>query len=553
MLKEIYIRNLAVIREAVIPLTPGLNIFTGETGAGKSILINGINAVLGQRCTKDIVRSGCEKAEITALFTELSPEICSKLDELGIDHEGGEITVTREISADGGSTSRINHRTASASLLKEIGSLLINIHGQHDNQILLDSERHLEILDSFAGDDTALISYREAFRKLQHTARRLGELKKLEQSRVERSRYLSEITEDIGGLDLREDEDDTLEREYNSARNAERTIIAAKNAVQAITGEDAANDMIVAAEQEISGYTEDIPELAQLCERLSAAEIELADIASGLEDLADRVELDGQRLEYLTERLNTINRLKRKYSEDCAGLAKLYEDACTELANLDSSRGEIEELAAEREQLLHIVTERAKALYDHREAAAERFAQRVTAELEFLNMSGVIIAVRHEKGKLTVNGMDTVEFLISANRGEEPKPISKIASGGELSRIMLALKSVIADKDSIPTMIFDEIDTGVSGKAAQKIGIKLRGIGKVRQVICVTHLSQIAVMADHHLMIEKGVVGDRTETHVTELDMDGRVAEIARIMGGEDPSELMLENARAEIERAMES
>ena len=553
MLKELYIRNLAVIKEAVIPLTPGLNIFTGETGAGKSILINGINAVLGQRSTKDIVRSGCEKAEITALFTDLSPEICAKLDELDIAHDGGEITVTREISADGGSVSRINRRTASVSLLKEIGSLLINIHGQHDNQILLDSERHLEILDSFAGDDSALRSYREAFRKLQHTARRLGELKKQEQSRIERSRYLNEIVDDIGCLDIREDEDEVLEREYTSAKNAERTIIAAKNAVQAITGDNAANDMLVSAEQEISGCTDGIPELAQLYERLTAAEIELADIASGLEEVADKVELDGQRLEYLTERLNTINKLKRKYTEDCRGLAKLYENACGELANHESSRGEIEELAAEREQLLHEVTERAKELYDFREAAAEKFAERVTAELEFLNMSGVVIAVRHEKGKLTVNGMDSVEFLISANRGEEPKPISKIASGGELSRIMLALKSVIADRDSIPTMIFDEIDTGVSGKAAQKIGIKLREIGKVRQVICVTHLSQIAVMADHHLMIEKGVVGDRTETTVTALDMDGRVAEIARIMGGESPSGLMLENARAEIERAMES
>ena len=199
------------------------------------------------------------------------------------------------------------------------------------------------------------------------------------------------------------------------------------------------------------------------------------------------------------------------------------------------------------------MTERAKALYEYREKVAARFVERVTSELEFLNMSGVIISVKHEKGKLTVNGMDTVEFLISANKGEEPKPISKIASGGELSRIMLAIKSVIADKDSIPTMIFDEIDTGVSGKAAQKIGIKLRSIGRVRQVICVTHLSQIAVMADHHLMIEKGVVGDRTETNVTELDMDGRIAEIARIMGGEDPSGLMLENARAEINKAMEN
>ncbi|MBE6863848.1 MAG: DNA repair protein RecN [Ruminococcus flavefaciens] len=553
MLKEIYISNLAVIREATIPLTENLNIFTGETGAGKSILINGINAVLGQRCSKDIVRSGCDKAVITALFTELSPEICSKLDELGIAHDEGEITVTREISADGGSVARINHRTASVSLLKEIGGMLINIHGQHDNQILLDSEKHLDILDSFGGDDTLLNSYRESFRQLQHTARRLGEIKKIEQTRIERSRYLNEIVDDIGELDLAEDEDDTIEKEYTAAKDSERTLAAINGAVQFLSSDEAVGDMIVSAERSIAAYTENIPELDQLYERLTAAEIEIADIASGLEKLADKIELDGQRLDYLSNRLSAINKLKRKYAEDCAGLIRLYNDACRELGQFDSSREEIERLTAEREQLLHTVTERAKALYEYREKVAARFVERVTSELEFLNMSGVIISVKHEKGKLTVNGMDTVEFLISANKGEEPKPISKIASGGELSRIMLAIKSVIADKDSIPTMIFDEIDTGVSGKAAQKIGIKLRSIGRVRQVICVTHLSQIAVMADHHLMIEKGVVGDRTETNVTELDMDGRIAEIARIMGGEDPSGLMLENARAEINKAMEN
>ncbi|MBP3747032.1 MAG: DNA repair protein RecN [Ruminococcus sp.] len=553
MLKEIYISNLAVIREATIPLTENLNIFTGETGAGKSILINGINAVLGQRCSKEIVRSGCDKAVITALFTELSPEICSKLDKLGIAHDEGEITVTREISADGGSVARINHRTASVSLLKEIGGMLINIHGQHDNQILLDSEKHLDILDSFGGDDTLLNSYRESFRQLQHTARRLGEIKKIEQTRIEHSRYLNEIVDDIGELDLAEDEDDTIEKEYTAAKDSERTLAAINGAVQFLSSDEAVGDMIVSAERSIAAYTENIPELDQLYERLTAAEIEIADIASGLEKLADKIELDGQRLDYLSNRLSAINKLKRKYAEDCTGLIRLYNDACRELGQFNSSREEIERLTAEREQLLHTVTERAKALYEYREKVAARFVERVTSELEFLNMSGVIISVKHEKGKLTVNGMDTVEFLISANKGEEPKPISKIASGGELSRIMLAIKSVIADKDSIPTMIFDEIDTGVSGKAAQKIGIKLRSIGRVRQVICVTHLSQIAVMADHHLMIEKGVVGDRTETNVTELNMDGRIAEIARIMGGEDPSGLMLENARAEINKAMEN
>ena len=552
MLKEIYIQNLAVIKEAVIPLGRKLNIFTGETGAGKSILINGINAVLGQRCTKDIVRTGCDKAVITALFTELSDEICEKLDELGISHDDSEITVTREISADGGSVSRINHRTASAALLKEIGSMLINIHGQHDNQILLDSDKHLQILDDFGGDDKLLGEYRETFRQLQQTARQLGELKKLEQSRLERSRYLEDIISDIGELELRENEDDELEKEYETAKNSEKTIIAIKNAVNAITGEDAANDMLVSAETEIAQYTDNSERLNVLYERLSAAEIELADIASELEALADRVELDGQRLEYLGARLGSINKLKRKYATDCDGLIKLYDDACRESMQLESSDSEIKKLTEKREELLHKVTEQAKRLYDHREETAKLFTERVTAELEFLNMEGVIIAVRHEKGKLTVNGMDSVEFLISANKGEEPKPISKIASGGELSRIMLALKSVIADKDSIPTMIFDEIDTGVSGKAAQKIGIKLRELGKVRQIICVTHLSQIAVMADDHLLIEKQISEDRTETHVMQLDTEGRVAEIARIMGGDKPSELMLDNARAEIKKASE-
>lgn len=552
MLKEIYIRNLAVIREATIPLTDKLNIFTGETGAGKSILINGINAVLGQRCTKDIVRTGCDKAVITALFTELSPTIIAKLDELGVSHENDEITVTREISADGGSVSRINHRTASASLLKEIGSMLINIHGQHDNQILLDSEKHLHILDDFGGDNTLLEAYRKTFRELQQTARTLGELKKQEKSRIERSRYLNEIIDDIGELELEENEDETLEKEYETAKNSEKTIVSIKNAIQAINGEDAAAEMIVSAETELAGFTDDDARLNTLYERLSAAEIELSDIAAELENLADKIELDGQRLEYLGTRLNNINKMKRKYAEDCSGLIKLYDDACREVMQFESSQEEIEKLNAQKERLLHTVTEQAKALYEYREETAKKFVAQVTGELEFLNMSGVVIAVMHDKGKLTVNGMDTVEFLISANKGEAPKPISKIASGGELSRIMLALKSVIAGRDSIPTMIFDEIDTGVSGKAAQKIGIKLREIGKVRQVICVTHLSQIAVMADNHLMIEKKIADDRTETNVTQLDFDGRVSEIARIMGGDNPSQLMLDNARAEIKKAAE-
>lgn len=549
MLREIYIKNLAVIKEAVIPLTEKLNIFTGETGAGKSILINGINAVLGHRSSKDIVRTGCDKAVITALFTELDSNIISRLDELGIAHENDEITVTREISADGRSIARINQRTASASLLKEIGSMLINIHGQHDNQVLMDSEKHLHVLDDFGTDGTFLENYREAFRELQQTAKKLNEIKKSEQSRTERTVYLNAIIEDIGELELSENEDETLEKEYETAKNAEKMIIAIKQAVQSVTGDETANDMISSAEFEISRYTANNDELRALYERLSAVEIELADISSELENLADKIELDGQRLEYLGTRLNTINKLKRKYATDCNGLIEIYNNACMEITKFESSATEIAELNQKKESLLHTVTERAKQLFDYREELGRKFAERVTGELEFLNMPDVLIDVRHEKGKLTVNGMDSVEFLISANKGETPKPISKIASGGELSRIMLALKSVIAGRDNIPTMIFDEIDTGVSGKAAQKIGIKLREIGRIHQVICVTHLSQIAVMADNHLMIEKQTVGERTETNVTQLDFDGRVSEIARIMGGENPSELMLDTARDEIKK----
>ncbi len=551
MLKEIYIRNLAVIREAVIPLTDNLNIFTGETGAGKSILINGINAVMGQRCSKDLVRTGCDKAVITALFSELDPLMISKLDELGISHENNEITITREISSDGRSTARINSRTSSASVLKEIGSMLINIHGQHDNQILMDSESHIKILDSFGNINQLLEDYQESFRKLQTSARKLGELKKLEKSKSEKQRYLNTVIEEIGSLELSEGEEELLEKEYNISVNAEKIMKSLNNAVQCLNSEGCAIELIESAESELEEYSEN-KDISQLFERLSAVEIELSDISSELSSLSDKTELDSQRLEYLRNRLGEINRLKKKYFCDYEDLIKLYNNAVSEYNMFEGSADEILKLTQEKENLLHETTEKAKKLSEYREKSAENFVSSVTAELEFLNMPDVTLKINHEKGKLTLNGMDNMEILISANRGEEPKPISKIASGGELSRIMLALKSVLAVKDSIPTMIFDEIDTGVSGKAAQKIGIKLREIGKVRQVICVTHLSQIAVMADNHLLIEKNTIGDRTETNVYQLDFKGRVSEIARIMGGENPSRLMLETAESELMKVKE-
>ena len=551
MLKEIFIENLAVIKQAVIPFSDGLNIFTGETGAGKSILINGINAVLGQRSTKDIVRSGCNKAVVTALFTDIAANVKEKLDEFGVSYEDDEISITREINADGGSVARINGRTTSVSVLKELGSLLINIHGQHDNQILMDSEKHIKILDSFGGDDTLLTEYKESFKQLQQTARKLKELKKRETEKAERLRSLNEIIEEMRELELEEGEDEALEKEYEPAQNAEQIISSLNMCVQLLSGEESASDLILKAESELEDLSDSSP-YSELYERLSAAEIEISDIADELTAITDKIELDGQRVEYLRQRISKINHLKRKYMCDCSQLIDMYNNALEETGSLESSSDEIKKLNEEKEELLKVVTERAKTLSKFREETARKFVSRVTEELTFLNMPNVILDVKHEKGKLTVNGMDTMEFLISANKGEEPKPISRIASGGELSRIMLALKSVIADKDSIPTMIFDEIDTGVSGKAAQKIGIKLKSIGKVRQVICVTHLSQIAVMADNHLMIEKKTDNERTETSVYQLDFKGRTAEIARIMGGENPSQLMLKTAEEELIKAKE-
>jgi len=551
MLKEIFIENLAVIKQAVIPFSDGLNIFTGETGAGKSILINGINAVLGQRSTKDIVRSGCNKAVVTALFTDIADNVKEKLDEFGVSYEDDEISITREINADGGSVARINGRTTSVSVLKELGSLLINIHGQHDNQILMDSEKHIKILDSFGGDDTLLTEYKESFKQLQQTARKLKELKNRETEKAERLRSLNEIIEEMRELELEEGEDEALEKEYETAQNAEQIISSLNMCVQLLSGEESASDLILKAESELEDLSDSSP-YSELYERLSAAEIEISDIADELTAITDKIELDGQRVEYLRQRISKINHLKRKYMCDCSQLIDMYNNALEETGSLESSSDEIKKLNEEKEDLLKVVTERAKTLSKFREETARKFVSRVTEELTFLNMPNVILDVKHEKGKLTVNGMDTMEFLISANKGEEPKPISRIASGGELSRIMLALKSVIADKDSIPTMIFDEIDTGVSGKAAQKIGIKLKSIGKVRQVICVTHLSQIAVMADNHLMIEKKTDNERTETSVYQLDFKGRTAEIARIMGGENPSQLMLKTAEEELIKAKE-
>lgn len=544
MLYELYIENLAVIKSAHIPFSNSFNVFTGETGAGKSILINGINIILGQRVTKDIVRTGEKKAIVTALFTNLDTSICQKLDELSISHEENMITITREIFSDGGSIARINSRAVAISVLKEIGQYLINVHGQHDNQILLNSDKHLDIIDTFGDNYSLLNDYKDAFKRLQQLARQIGELNKLQNSKIERLEILNSRITELGTLNLQSNEDTLIEEEYALCINAEKIINSLDSAYRILNDLDgSAMENILQAKNNIEHYTDVSPELEPLCERLSNAYIEVQDISEEILTISNSIDLNPSRLEYLAQRRLDLNHVKKKYSLDIEGLIKLYQDALEEVSTLESSSDEIERLTAQKDTLLLEVTEKAKKLSEYRLKVAEKFTSRVCEELKFLNMPNVIFKVSCKKGKLTVHGMDTMEFLISANIGEPPKPISKIASGGELSRIMLALKTVIADKDNIPTLIFDEIDTGVSGKTAQKIGFKLKEVSKIRQVICVTHLTQIAVMGDNHLLIEKSTDNNKTSTSVTVLNHQDRVKEIARIMNGENLTPIALKNA----------
>lgn len=553
MLRELYIENLAVIEKANIEFSNDLNVFTGETGAGKSILINGINAILGQRVTKDIVRTGADKAVISALFTDLDLNVLTKLNEFGIELDEGQLFLAREIRSDGGSIARINSRSVNVSVLREIGEMLVTIHGQHDNQILMSPEKHIHILDSYSDAQPLIDDYQHSFKELQLLARQINKLNIDAGKKAQRISELHEIIDEIEQLNITEDEDIRIEEELEISKNAVILSEAMFTAVQILEGSDdvtGTSEMISDAANSINKYTDIMSDLAPLAERLTSAQIEISDIAGELSSLLDSLDVDPKRYDYLNQRNDELRHIKKKYGPDLSDVITALNNAKAELEKLEGSEQDLSELNEQKKELLSVVSHKAKKLSDHRKAAAERFISQVTEELEFLNMPKVKLVVEQHSGKLTVNGMDTIEFLISANMGEEPKPIAKIASGGELSRIMLALKNVIADKDSIGTLIFDEIDTGVSGRAAQKIGIKLKQISKIRQVLCVTHLAQMAVMADNHLLIEKNIVGDRTVTTVKSLDFEQRKYEIARIMGGDNITPLMLENAEQYLKEA---
>ena len=553
MLSQLYIENLAVIEKANIDFTGDLNVFTGETGAGKSILINGINAILGQRMTKDIVRTGTDKAVISAVFTNVPKHCEMLLSQSGLTAEEGQLFLEREIRSDGGSIARINNRPVNISLLKQVGEMLVNIHGQHDNQILLSPDRHIDILDSYAESDAMLADYQDSFHSLQKIAKQINALKTDANQKQFRISQLYEIVSEIENLNIKDGEDEQIKAELAVSKNAVALSEAIYSANAVIAGTDDSRGVVEnvsAANAFIEQYSDLMPELSALCERLESARIEVQDISQELDSILGKLNVDPKRFDWLNQRSEELRRICKKYGPTLDDVLNTLANSKQELQTLENSEQDLSKLEEQKTEMLTEVSKKALALSDHRKKAAERFVKQVTDELEFLNMPNVKIVVESVQGKLTLKGMDTIEFLISTNVGEQPRPLARIASGGELSRIMLALKNVIAEKDAIGTLIFDEIDTGVSGRAAQKIGLKLKSIAKFRQVLCVTHLAQIAVMADNHILIEKNVVGERTVTTVRPLSQEDRKHEIARIMGGDSITPLLLENAQQLIDEA---
>lgn len=553
MLDSIEIENLAVIKKTTVTLGRNLNVFTGETGSGKSVLLNGIQSVLGMRTGKDIVRNGAEKASVTAYFSNLSDSLKDKLKEYELTDEDDDVLIIkREIFSNGKTTAKINFHTVTISILKEIGMMLVNIHGQHDNQILLNNDEHIKIIDSFGKTEQLLASYTESFHNLQKCAKRLGKLQSEAAEKSRKAVSLKEQFDKICALKIEdENEEKRLESEYNIAQNSEDLMAACRNASEALKESQYSSAEMIENAIEVTGdYTEIQKDISSLISRLETAKIEITDIAEEFQRIASNCYIDENRFEYIRNRLSEIYSLKKKYCCDFAELINLRDKAEEELKNIKSNSDEIKNIQEEKSRLLKEVSEKAKELSVKRIESAKKFSEQVTSQLKFLNMENVKIEVEQKTGKLTLNGMDSLEIMISTNPGEPLKPISKIASGGELSRIMLAIKAVVADRDDVPTMIFDEIDTGVSGKAAQKIGYKLKELGKSHQILCVTHLSQIAVMADTHLLIEKNIVNNSAETSVNNLDDDGRIKEISRIMGGESPGKNIIEAAKTEILKA---
>ena len=554
MLSSLQIENVAVIQKANVHFEKGLNVLTGETGAGKSILIDSINAILGNRTSKDLVRTGAAKAVIRAAFDDVPPSVLDSLEKAGYERSDA-LTLSREITAEGKSTCRINGMPATAAVLRELCGGLININGQHDSVGLLNPARHEGILDAYAQNSAEYQAYYAIYRELVSVKKALDAMITDESEKQRRIDLLSYQVQEIDDAGLTAGEEQTLESRRKVLANASTIRDRIAQCYALLSGGDEAPGAV-----DLLGEASNaVDAAAQLDGELSAGAGQLLDLYYTAKDVAadligrlDAYDTNDAELDEIEQRIDLIYKLRRKYGDTVEDILAFGERARKELEMIQSSQERVEHLQKEQRRLYTLAREKAEALTQTRLKAFDELNKRISGTLDFLNMPGVRMTLRHSRGPLASHGQDSVEFYISTNPGEAPKPLAKIASGGELSRITLAIKNAMADKDAVPTVIYDEIDSGVSGKAASRIGEVLRQSAEGHQILCITHTAQIAALADCHLLIQKNITNERTYTEIHPLDENGRVEALARLISGDHVTELSLANAREMLGRNAE-
>ena len=535
MLKNLYIENIAVIEKTSIDFSGGLNVLTGETGAGKSIVIDSINAILGNRTSRDLIRNGSESAFVSAEFDEISPKALETLHEFGFDTDDGTLIIQREISLNSKGKCRINGRPATVGILKAVGTYLINIHGQHESYELMSPELHINYIDKLGNLKNSIDEYAKAYQEYRALK---SELDKAEFDEAERNRKIDLLQYQVSELeqaDMYIGEFEELKEQRTLIENKEKIANSLNEAHSVLNGGEDTGGILEQLENACScleNITEYMPDCEDVLKRMQSTLYELEDCTSEISGLADSADSDIGSLEEIEDRIDLIQRLSRKYGSTIEEMLQFLDNAKRELEYLERYEENREQLQENCQKVLKNAQRLAESLSEKRKEISVQFSARVKEEMTFLDMPNAELVVSQKKCALNALGCDDIEILISTNVGEEPKPVAKIASGGELSRMMLAIKNVLADKDDIDTLIFDEVDTGISGSAAQKVGFKLKEVSKNRQVVCVTHLAQIAALADTHFKIHKTVSDGKTYTNVNVLDHDGRKNELARIIGG---------------------
>ncbi len=543
MLSLLHIENIAVIESADIAFDPGFNVLTGETGAGKSIVIDAISAILGERAYRDMIRTGTAKASVRAVFTQV-PEL-AWFAENGVEYDQ-ETVIQREIYLDGKNVCRVNGSLVSVSILRKLGIQLINIHGQHDSASLFDEDNHLAYLDAFASDDGLIREYTAAYSEVMKLRREIDGLTMDESEKLRRMETLKYQIAEIEKAELEPGEDETLEQRRKLLQNAEKLSNGLEEAVQCLYGgedTDGAAGLLAQAEYALGRLGRYSDSFQAIHDRVSDLMYQVQDAAEEVRDARDELSYSADELERIEERLDVIHKLRRKYGVSCADILDYLARAKQELDEIEFSDDHLERLKGKLKKAETVAWDTAKALRQQRKEAAKALSQRILSELSQLDMPRVRFECRFRELELTPSGADAVAFYMSANAGEALKPMSKVASGGELARIMLAMKNVLAEKDQVGTLIFDEVDTGVSGRAAQKVAQKLRSVAAHKQVLCVTHLPQLAALAQTHLLIAKEERGGRTYTTVTPLNFEERKRELARIIGGASITETTLKSA----------